>query len=251
MTPFIKYATALTSASILSLGIASAQVMDTDGIADPAEQEQEAADDSMQADDSMAEGEEADSEATAEAEAVATLTAPDATSMAEAQFAEADGNEDALLDEAEYATYTESVATVLREDYGVELDVRAETQGSGVKVDVTNSGSIAEMRANRDAANAYADAAEVTDKIDEAASTRFAAIANDGTIAVETLVTEAGNAFDDANSNDDEVLEGAELEAFGTAFTGLEIASADETMEQETGIEVDSDVQMEGDNTAG
>lgn len=225
MTLFLKTATALTTASLLSLGVALAQESETE--------------------DTAAAEIEAEVEATVEAEEESTkvMDKTEVTSLAEAQFGAADEDGDEVLNETEYQTFTRGTANQMESDYGVTLDTANEIKASGRQIDVTSSASIAAaLKSNDNGRSIYENAEEENDdKVAEAAATRFAEISTDGSVDSSTVITAGGEAFDRANADGNEVLEGEELDRFAEDYTGLKVsAEAEAEVEEETEEEAGS-----------
>jgi len=219
MTSFMKYATALTSASILSLsaamGAAMAQDIESDVDLTTETEAGEA---------------QVETEATAEAE-VDGLTQDELTELTENQFAAADENADELLDEAEFEAFTRGVSNTMVDDYAVNLDMSIASAGTRMGVDISSSAAIGEMM-KRDTSDFY-EGAQSEDKVAAAASARFAELNTDGTVDATILVSEGTSAFLDADADGDELLIDSELDAFAQSFTGLEI-SAEQVIETDT-----------------
>lgn len=216
MTNFVKYATALTSASILSLGIAMAQ-----DVQDETE---------LTTDTEAAVETQLRTETAAEAE-VDGLTKDELTELTENQFAAADENADELLDEAEFEAFTRGVSNTMVDDYAVNLDMSIASAGTRMGVDISSSAAIGEMM-KRDTSDFY-EGAKSEDKVAAAASERFAELNVDGSVDAAILVSEGSTAFYQADADGDELLLGSELDAFAQSYTGLEI-SADQEIEADT-----------------
>ncbi|NHK26842.1 hypothetical protein FF098_002830 [Parvularcula flava] len=211
MTNFMKYATALTSASILSLGAAMAQDVESDVELTTETEAVEA---------------QIDTDTTAEVE-VDGLTQDELTELTENQFAAADENADELLDEAEFEAFTRGVSNTMVDDYAVNLDMSIASAGTRMGVDISSSGAIADMM-ERDTSEFY-EGAKSEDKVAAAASARFAELNVDGAVDATILVSEGTSAFLDADADGDELLIDSELDAFAQSFTGLEVSAEQET----------------------
>lgn len=217
MTNFMKYATALTSASILSLGAAMAQ---------------DVQDDTERTTETEAAVEmQADTDAAAETE-VDGLTQDELTELTENQFTAADENADELLDEVEFEAFTRGVSNTMVDDYAVNLDMSIASAGTRMGVDISSSGAVADMM-ERDTSGFYEDA-DSEDKVAAAASARFAELNTDGTVDATVLVSDGITAFNQADADGDELLIDSELDAFAQSFTGLQVS-----VEQE--VETDTD----------
>ncbi|GGC98289.1 hypothetical protein [Aquisalinus flavus] len=220
MTKFMKYATAFTSASILSLtgamGAAMAQeVQDGTALTTETEAAVEA---------------QVETQAASETE-VDGLTRDELTEITENQFAAADENADELLDEAEFETFTRGVSNTMVDDYAVNLDMSIASAGTRMGVDISSSGAVADMM-ERDTSDFYEDA-DSEDKVAAAASARFAELNTDGAVDATVLVSEGTTAFNQADADGDELLIDSELDAFAESFTGLDV-SAEQEIETDT-----------------